>query len=278
MGRGERGQRSAQTPVPGSETGDRRAGRAIERFHFAFFEAALAQVKPSEFALKGGGNLRMFLGSKRRSRDLDLDYLGTDFARFGDKIEAALKGGPLSALIQLRGVGVVGLRRSKNTDTVKRWKLSLSAPGMEAAPTKIEFSNRGDTAEPVVERCDAGLALRVGARALVFAHYPPVHAIEQKVRPLAVRSETQPRDVWDLDHLFREFTEDFRQAELDPNVMRQAAARVGELSFEDYERLVVDYLEEGIAGLYDNKQAWESIQLSVVSRLEERIKERERKE
>ena len=275
MGRGERGRRPAGTPAPTLETQDRKAGRAIERFHFAFLEAALGQkqVKPSDFALKGGGNLRLFLKSKRRSRDLDLDHLGRDFEGFGDRIQSVLEGTALAALLRVHGITISKLSCPKNTDTVKRWKLSLTATGMEEAPTKIEFSNRGTDAEPVVEQCDSDLAVRVGGHVVVLAHYPAVHAIEQKVRTLAQRTETQPRDVWDLDHLFRAFPQDFARADLDASDMRKAVTRVWELTFEDYQKLVVDYLEEDIVELYDNEAAWERIQLSVVSQLEQRLKD-----
>jgi len=38
---------------------------------------------------------------------------------------------------------------------------------------------------PIAERSDGELAQRLGARAVILNHYPPVHAIEQKVDAFA---------------------------------------------------------------------------------------------
>lgn len=257
------------------ETQDRKAGRAIELFHFAFLAVALTQVKPSDFALKGGGNLRLFLRSKRRSRDVDLDFLGSDFGRFGDRVDAVLRSPALASVLRTRDIRVVEPRRTKDTDTVKRWKLALAVPAMEDAPTKVELSGRVTTATPVVERSDEGLARRLGVRAVVLNHYPPVDAIEQKVGALAARSETQPRDVFDLDHLFREYPEDLRRSDLRPATIRAAVARARELTYEGYRDLVVQYLEAEVIPLYESRQAWESMQLAVVAQLERRLADTE---
>lgn len=258
-----------------AESQDRKAGRAIEVFHFAFLEAGLAELPPAEFALKGGGNLRLFLRSKRRSRDLDLDFLGRDFGRFGDRVDAILKSRALASLLQTRDIQVVNPNRTKDTDTVKRWKLALAAPGMEDAATKIEFSGRGTDAVPVLERSDEDLARRLGTRPVLVKHYPAVHAIEQKVGVLAARNETQPRDVFDLDHLFRTYVREFEEAHLEPEVLRQAIARVWELTYAEYQELVVEYIEEEVAAIYGTEQAWDDIQLSVASQLEQRLKKLE---
>lgn len=257
------------------ETQDRKAGRAIERFHFAFLEVAATQLQPATFALKGGGNLRLFLHSERRSRGLDFDFLGTSFATFGDRVQAILRSPTLATLLRSRQIDLVDLRRRKDSATVKRWKLSLVAPGMEPAPTKIEFSARGAEGVPVVERSDVDLARRLGARAVIVNHYPPVHAIEQKVSALSERSETQPRDVFDLDHLCRRYPEGFDAATLRPAVIREAMVRLRELTYAEYQRLVVDYLEESVEPVYRGQDAWEGVQREVASRLGRRLQDLE---
>ena len=274
MANGERVNGSNGLSGP-SESQNRKAGRAIEAFHFAFLEVALTELRSAEFALKGGGNLRLFLRSKRRSRDLDLDFLGKDFERFGDRVDAIFRSRTLTTLLQTRELRLVDPRRSKDTSRVKRWKLFLAAPDMEDAPTKIEFSARGTDALPVIELCDEVLAHRLQARAVLVNHYPAVHAIEQKVGALAERSETQPRDVFDLDHLFREYPSAFQEAKLAPGVIRQVLDRVRALSYADYQNLVVDYLEEEVELVYGTQAAWEGIQRSVGSQLEARLKELE---
>lgn len=142
---------------------------------------------------------------------------------------------------------------------------------MEPAPTKIEFSARVPEGVPVVERCDTDLARRLGARAVIVNHYPPVHAIEQKVSALSERSETQPRDVFDLDHLCRRYPEAFDTAALKAAVLREAVGRVRELTYAEYQQLVVDYLEESVEPVYRGRDAWDGIQQDVASRLERRL-------
>lgn len=146
---------------------------------------------------------------------------------------------------------------------------------MEDAATNIEFSARGTEAVPVLERCDEELARRLHARVVLLNHYPPIHAIEQKVGALAARSETQPRDVFDLDHLFRQYPHDFHRAELTRAVIRAAISRAWALSYKEYLDLVVEYLDEEIESLYKSEKAWDEMQLSVTSRLEERLNELE---
>lgn len=260
------------------ESQDRRAGRAIEVFHFAFLEVALTYLRPADFALKGGGNLRLFLRSRRRSRDLDLDFLGTGFAHVGDRVDAVLASRTLATLLKARGIDLIDPRRSKDTNTVKRWKLALATAGMEAAPTKVEFfAQRSDT-QPILERSDPDLARRVKARAILLNHYAPVHAIEQQVQTLAERGETQPRDLFDLDHLFREYPAELGRAMLEPSVIRAAVSRAWELTYDEYQALVVEYLEEDVVALYEPKPAWDDMQLAVVTRLEARLQEPARKD
>src|SRR5712692_7055065 len=92
----------AITAQPESE--DRKAGRAIEQFHFAFCEVAATELPLPDFALKGGGNLRMFLRSRRRSRDLDLDFLGKDFDRFADRVDKVVTSRALGELLRVRNI------------------------------------------------------------------------------------------------------------------------------------------------------------------------------
>jgi len=256
------------TAQPESE--DRKAGRSIEQFHFAFCEVAATELPLADFALKGGGNLRMFLRGRRRSRDLDLDFLGKEFERFADRVDRVFTSRALEELLRVRNIRLIAPHRTKDTETVKRWKLALAAPGMEDAPSKIEFSRRGGTHEPTLERVDADLARRLRARPVLLNHYPPRAAIEQKVTTLAVRSETQPRDVFDLDHLFREYPEGLAQATLDAGVVQAAVARAWELKYEDYQKLVVEYLEEEFVPMYGSEEAWNEMLLRVTQELEAR--------
>ena len=257
---------------PVGDTELRKQGRAIELFHLAYCQVAAARLPLDEFAMKGGGNLRFFLRSPRRSADLDLDYLGRKFARFGERMDEVLMSRQLSELLRLRDIELrFEGHRAKDTETVKRWKFQLARPGMETASSKVEFSNRVSTATPVLEQMDTELARRLGGVAARIKHYLPPDAIEQKIRALAERSATEPRDVFDLDHLFRQYPEALAQSRPDPKRTLAAKDRAIDIPYDDYKRLVVDYLEEDFVELYGTEQAWTDMVLRVVEQLEEKL-------
>jgi hypothetical protein len=259
-------------PIWNTETELRKQGRAIELFHLAYCQVAAAALPLDEFAMKGGGNLRFFLRSPRRSADLDLDYLGRKFGRFGERMDALLLSRQLSELLRLRNIELrFEGHRAKDTETVKRWKFQLARPGMETASSKIEFSNRGSTAAPVLEQMDPELARRLGGVAARIKHYLPPDAIEQKIRALADRSATEPRDVFDLDHLFRQYPDALAQLRPDRKKTLSAKDRAIDIPYEDYKRLVVEFLEEDFVELYGTEQAWTDMVLRVVEQLEEKL-------
>lgn len=256
-------------PAGVNETELRKQGRAIELFHLAYCQVAAARMPLDEFAMKGGGNLRFFLRSPRRSADLDLDYLGRKFGRLGERMDEVLLSRQLSELLRLRDIELrFEGHRAKDTETVKRWKFQLARPGMETASSKIEFSNRGSTAAPVLEQMDTELARRLGGVAARIKHYLPPDAIEQKIRALADRSATEPRDVFDLDHLFRHYPDAIAQSRPDPKKTLVAKDRAIEIPYDNYKRLVVDFLAEDFVGLYGTEQAWTDMVLRVVEELE----------
>ncbi len=257
-------------PHAAVDTQERKAGRAIELFQLKFLEVAVVELPLADFALKGGGNLHFFLRSRRRSRDLDLDYLGRRFDDFAEKVDGVFSSRVLGELLRTRGITLENPRRAKDTQTVKRWKLSLAASGMEDAASKIEFSARGGGAAAVFEQVDETLARRLRARPVRLNHYPPGPTVEQKVRALAQRGQIEPRDVFDLDHLFREYPDALAQARLDPAAIRAAIARALDLHYRDYVSLVMQYLEEEFVPHYVSETAWNDMVLRVTTRLEER--------
>jgi hypothetical protein len=269
---------------PGRRTGSSRAttagadetrlhARAIERFHLAFMQVAATQLRPEDSAVKGGGNLRFFLRSGRRSADLDLDYRGRDFDNFGDRVNAIFTGTALPRLLKLRDIQLVEPRLRKNTATTKRWMFKLTRPGMPDATSKVEFSNRGAEEEVVVDQVDPALATKLGGIAPRLQHYPPPAAVAQKVGALCDRSTTEPRDVFDLDHLIRQYPGALGGAQLQRERLMTAAKIAEDLPYEPYQDLVEPYLDEDIVSLYSGEQAWLGMQIRVVTRLRERAAE-----
>jgi hypothetical protein len=97
-------------------------------------------------------------------------------------------------------------------------------------------------------------------------HYEVEAATVQKVRALAGRSETQARDVFDLDLLLRRRA--ISPGEVDADVLDQAAERAFELPFDAYRDQVLAYLDPEVLELYDGAEAWERMQTAVAAHLE----------
>lgn len=104
---------------------------------------------------------------------------------------------------------------------------------------------------------------------LAVRQYTAHYAIAQKIHALAARTETQARDVFDLDLLLAR-PEAARLA-LTPAQKRwlpEAIERAMAISFDDYRSKVVGYLAPEQAALYQTRAAWDAMQEQVVSRLE----------
>ena len=135
--------------------------------------------------------------------------------------------------------------------------------------TKIEFSHRSTdprrTLEAVPDRVVAPYALR----APTMMHYTADAAIEQKIRALAQRSETQARDVFDLELLLRQHRDAIDAGAIQPRILELALERIFELPFEAFRDQVAPFLDPEITELYDNPATWEQIQAFVAERLME---------
>lgn len=274
MGKGSRsGDQSS--PLPSQPGGDavRNQARAIELFHLAFLQVAATQVRPEDYAVKGGANLRFFLRSGRRSADIDLDYLGRTFEAFRDRLNAVLTGTTIPTLLKLHEIRIFDVGLRKDTSTTKRWLVKLARPGMPDATSKVEFSNRGGSPDALLEQADRELARRLGGVAVKLKHYPPAVAISQKVDAVCDRTATEPRDVFDLDHLFRQYPDALAQAVVDPGRVLRAATIAEDIAYEQYQQLVEPFLDEDIVALYSGEESWFEMRLRVVTQLRKRAKE-----
>jgi hypothetical protein len=100
-------------------------------------------------------------------------------------------------------------------------------------------------------------------------HYTADAAIEQKVAALAHRSETQARDLFDLELLLRLHPDEVTAGAIPPNTLDLAVERAFELPFQAFQDQVVRFLDAGIVELYDNPTAWARTQAFVAERLME---------
>lgn len=241
----------------------------IEWFHLAFLQVLRARLDPALYVLKGGTNLRYFFDSVRYSEDIDLDVVGVEPWALADKIDEVLASQPLAFILRSGGLEVViaEVTKPKQTDTTRRWKVPISAPGhSKPLRTKIEFSNRNDEQRYALETVPDRIVKPYGLRPPSLQHYTAEPATEQKVLALAGRSETQARDVFDLDLLLRKTP--LTPGAVPAEIGQAAADRALELPYEAFADQILPFLDPEISELYD-EDAWSQMQLFVAGQLEE---------
>ena len=238
-----------------------------------FLQLAVLQVLPTrlpiaDYVVKGGANMRLFYESRRRSQDIDLDYVGTAFWKVEDKVDETLDSRAFRDLLRLAGVEMADLTKPKQTDTTRRWKFAVVGSGA-SLNSKIEFSSR-NAADPeyALEAARSDIGRAAGLRVVKANHYLATAAIRQKIRALAERSETEPRDVFDLDLLFAGNPDAVKAGGVDGVLVGKAINAAFAIPFEAFADLVVDYLEEEFVDIYDRPEVWDEIVTTVAGHLE----------
>jgi predicted nucleotidyltransferase component of viral defense system len=245
-----------------------RPSSAIEAFHLGFLEVLRKRLDPQRYVLKGGANLRYFFGSVRYSEDIDFDVLGVPVTTLEGNVDAVLASSALAVTLRSAGLEVVAddVSKPKQTATTRRWKVPIALAGQRAPiiRTKIEFSSRDSDDRRAVEAVPERVVRPYGLRPPTVQHYLAEPATEQKIRALAGRSQTQARDVFDLDLLLRAPSSTIGAVDAEPR--RTAADRGIELPYEAFADQVLPFLDPGVAELYD-EVSWDRMRLSVADRL-----------
>lgn len=253
---------------------ERSAARIIELFQVKFLAVASVELPGADHVVKGGVNMRFFFQSHRSSKDMDFDYIGQRFATFADRVDRLIGGRALAELLRLERISIGRMTRAKATATTQRWKFGLAGPGVPDASSKVEFSARGSDLPYELAPIDDGLAARLRTRPVKLNHYLPEAAVSQKVHALRGRTRTEPRDVFDLDHLFTRHPEALAGASVEAAALNAAADRASDLTYAEFESTVVPYLDEDLRPLLGNEPAWTSMQLRVIDRLRTAARER----
>jgi hypothetical protein len=246
----------------------RNGARLIEIVHLVFLQVLPSYLPVTDYVVKGGANLRLWYASRRRSQDIDLDYLGDRFVAVEGKVDAAIASRAFQDLLRVANVTMTQPTKPKQTDTTRRWKFAIS--GADAhLNTKIEFSGRSvvDT-ERALEPARDDLGRDIGLRVVKASHYLAPAATRQKVRALGHRAETEPRDVFDLDLLLSAHPDAVRPGELDPAEVQAAIDAAFGIGYESYRDLVVTFIEEDFVAIYDRVDVWNDMVLNVTSKLE----------
>ncbi len=240
----------------------------VELFHLLFLDQFGRKTEKNLYALKGGGNLRFFLKSVRYSEDIDLDIHTIAKQTLTHKVDRILESAPFSSVLKSRGLEIIEISKPKQTETVQRWKLSVTGPGASlGARTRIEFSRRGFDDGLKFESIDPSLASHYGLYPILINHYELQSAYSQKVAALIARTETQARDIFDLDLLLRSGAKASGLRVKIASTVEEAIAAAHSVSFEDFKGQVIAYLEPEYQSQFDSRKMWDEMVLDVVSAL-----------
>lgn len=243
-----------------------REARVIEFFHLAFLLVMQVRLDQACYVLKGGANLRYFFESVRYSEDIDLDAAGIERWELEEKLDGVLESAALAFVLRTGGLAVSGFTKPKQTETTQRWKVRLAVSGRdEPARTRIEFSRRNADDRHTLESVPGRVVAPYALRSPSLRHYSAEAAIEQKIEALAGRSETQARDVFDLDLLLRR--QPIAAGTVAGELGERACERALELPYAAFRDQVLPFLDAEIAELYTDPATWEQLRTFVVERL-----------
>ena len=249
-------------------TETRAGAKLIEFLHLTFLQVLPTRVPVAEYVVKGGANLRLFFNSRRRSQDIDLDFAGSAFWRLEERVDAVLASRAFLDLLRTGGVALTDLSKPKQTATTRRWKFAVRGSG-GPLNSKIEFSaRRGRDPEVAFDLARADVGRAAGLRAVRANHYLAPAAVRQKIRVLAERKQTEPRDVFDLDLLVAQHPRAVGRGDVTPALAARAAAAAFDIPFDAYRALVVDFLEDEFVRIYDRREVWDEMVVRVAGFLE----------
>lgn len=228
---------------------------AREAFHTILLRRFAETLPSGTWRLKGGVNLRLFFGSIRYSEDMDLDAEPRARDALKRETRKALTDPHLRSRLAKLGVRDVrqeGREIHKDTETTLRIKMQIIAQGGVPLPTKIEISFRPGCSEDEVlaEAADPLVVDRYldpGELPLVVPHYTQLPAVRQKLAALALRTQVQARDVFDLFALTKGTIDELDLALLRRNLadttLREARTRALDIPSEEYAGQVLEFLE-----------------------------------
>ncbi len=239
--------------------------QAVELFHLYFCRQLDQNLEKNLYSIKGGCNLRFFHQSIRYSEDIDIDVQTVATKTLENKVDRILKSQPFLQSLQTQKIELIAFTKPKQTETVQRWKIQIKSEGV-TLPTKVEFSRRGLDSPVEYGPVDTNLLMTHKTYPILCSHYGLEAAIEQKIKALIYRTETQARDIFDLDLLLKKTKSSawtFTQNEKD-----QAIENALSVSFTDFQGQVGAYLMSDYQAYYEDEKIWSQLQEGVISFLE----------
>lgn len=243
---------------------------AVEKFHLVFLKHFAPLAGAGTVCLKGGVNLRLYHNSPRLSEDIDFDARKVGVGILKKNVNKVLAGRPFTMELAASGMELVEVRAAKQTETVQRWKVQLLHQAVPVA-TRLEFSRRLDGEfEPCrAEPPSPWILAERRVVPFVFNHYTAGAAYSQKVHALALRTQVQARDAFDLDHLA---ATGLAEAEVPPQIAGRAREQLSLITFDMFREQVVPFLPHGLAEYHGTPAAWKALAMRVGNALDRTAK------
>ena len=241
--------------------------QAIEYFHLLFLAHLGKQVDRKAVILKGGCNLRFFMQSIRYSEDIDLDVTFISKETLQKNVEKILDSKSFQQSLKASEISIKSWSTPKQTETTQRWKVVIAQGVRLPLHTKLEFSRRSIDSFHEIAEIDLTLIQHYKLFPIFVNHYDINAAIQQKIDALALRSETQCRDIFDLYFLFSKPYER-KKIKVSEATFKKAKENALSLTYDYYKAQVVAFLQPDYQTLYDSTRQWEAIQLKVFEHIE----------
>ena len=248
--------------------------QCVELFHLLFLSQLGRKLDKKLYALKGGCNMRFYFNSIRYSEDMDIDIQIVNKETLLKNVNQILSSAPFKHILQSHEMEIQNTSAPKQTPTTQRWKISLKTSAT-ALPlhTKIEFSRRNFGDDVNFEAINSQILKQYSLPPIMANHYSMQSMYEQKILALALRSETQARDIFDL-YLLIGSGKDLKLPD-NKTIQHLATAKTKakSISFTDFKGQVIAYLPEDYQEQYDDETVWNGIVEKVIQSLDEHLNE-----
>jgi len=241
--------------------------QCVELFHLLFLSQLGRKIDKRLYALKGGCNMRFYFKSIRYSEDMDIDIKIINKDTLLKNVNNILHSTPFKNILQARGLEIINVSSPKQTLTTQRWKIELQSENITLPlHTKIEFSRRTFEDGVLFEPIDSQVIRQYFISPFMANHYSMEFMFRQKVTALALRGETQSRDIFDLYFLIGSGNH-FELDEQTIYMLTEAIAKAEAIAFEDFKGQVLAYLPDDLQKEYNDKSVWNSIVTTVIQSL-----------
>ncbi len=242
----------------------------VELFHLLFLSQLGRKLDKKLYALKGGCNMRFYFNSIRYSEDMDIDIQTINKETLHKNVNQILGSTPFKHILQTYNMEILNTSAPKQTPTTQRWKISLkSSASTLPLHTKIEFSRRKLGNDVSFEAINPQILKQYSLTPIMANHYSMQSMYEQKILALALRNETQSRDIFDLYLLIGSGVDLKLLGTEATQHLPTAKTNAMSMTFADFKGQVIAYLPEDYQQQYDDESVWNSIVKKVIQSLDE---------